>query len=342
MEKIKFIGVLIVIVILFQIPFLTEHDDIYSTVNMILTVVIWIIGTKNINKDTTLKKVTIYGFIALWCILMILITYCMWGKYLRHFSIIDAGWQYSVLIVFIISKILSLEFIQDKINSESKYLVIIMIAMLIIGALIGYGIEYLENYKLDFDTLDTLVIVMYYINISTFSILLFSILKINEESKKFVILSTGICIVIIFIINIIPIQKINSIINSQEELCKIIDSSSHLYTYKNISSELGKYLPNEKIEMAYMKNKTWDYQQYYMINERLLSVCNSWLQDVNRKNFKNVLESVQSFPSQLNELIEAGKQACNARIISMVISSIIVCSMGVYLVLKKSEEYMEI
>lgn len=339
MEKIKFIGVLIVIIILFQVPFLTEHDDIYSTLNMILTVVIWLIGTRNIKKETILKKVIIYGFIVLWCALTMLVSYCMWGKYLRNFSIIDVGWQYSVLIVFIISKILSLEFIQNKINYESKYLVVIMITMLIIGTLIGYGIEYLENYKSNIEAYDILKETIYYANISIFTVLLFCTLKIDMEDKKFAVLSTSICIVIIFIINIIPVQKINSIIDIQEKLYNTINSDATTYTYKNISTELEQYFPKNEIDiMNDVENQTWDYQQYDKINETQLSVLKSWVQGVSRKNFKNVLESLQSFSSQLKMLIDGEKQSRNYRIISIVISAIIVSCMGAYLVLGKNEK----
>lgn len=335
MEKLKLFGVLLVIVILFQIPFLTYHDDIYSILNMILTVVVYLIGIKNIKKDTTLKKVILYGFILLWCVLMILISYCMWGHYLKNFSIIDAvGWGYSVIIVLIISKILSLEAIQEKINYSSKYLIITTIVLFIVGGLVGYGIEYIQNYKMDIDGVTMLLEIEYYVNISVFSILLFHILKINIQEKRFIILSTSICIVIILIFNIIPILKINNIISSQEKLSTIINSNLNSYTYKTIETELGQYLLDYEIEE--LTNQTWDYQQYDMMNKNYLSFVSSWVQDVNKKNFKQVLNMIQSVPNQLNEFIDAGKVDCNYRMTSIIISSIIVGCMGGYLILKEN------
>ena len=80
-------------------------------------------------------------------------------------------------------------------------------------------------------------------------------------------------------------------------------------------------------------------RQYAMMNDNYLSMFNFWIQDVNRKNFNSVLESVQDIPNLLNTLIDSEKLDCNYRIISMVVSGLIVSCMGRHLVLGKNEEY---
>ena len=156
--------------------------DTSVVLNMILIVLVWVLGTRKINKDTILKKIMIYGFVIFWFLVMLIISYFSFGKYFRSFGVMDIEWQYSVFVVFIISKIL------NKIENNTKYFVIAIILMLILGTLISYGIECLVI-ELEEDSI--LEMLIYYINICIFSGLIFSILKIKTNNKVRIAIITG-------------------------------------------------------------------------------------------------------------------------------------------------------
>lgn len=334
-NKIKFIGFLIVIVILFQMPFLIKYNQIYPIFNMFFAIIVWLIGSQKIRENTKFNKKQIYIFIILWSIFITLISYCIWGKYLRNFSIFDANWKSSVVLLFALRKILSLKVIQEKIEYDSEKSNKIIIISLAIGLII-YGIwEYLSNYVIRIYWNYNEETILYYINVCVFIISLFSILKSEMLDKKFIIISIVAFIIITFIINIIPIIKINSIIKFQKDLRANIELNYDSYTYKTLKEELKKYLPEETIDYTKLETKTWDYQQYDIIKEMGLGILQAWTQDVTKQNFKNVLQSVQNFTTVLDDYIGVGEKECNNRLTAMIISWILVSSFGSYTIIRK-------
>ena len=64
MDKIKFISILLLSVLLFQIPLLQNLDDIKECFYIFISFVVWIIGTRQIYNLSKYTKIVIYGFIS--------------------------------------------------------------------------------------------------------------------------------------------------------------------------------------------------------------------------------------------------------------------------------------
>lgn len=335
MEKFKFIVAMITTIVLFQISFLVNFNELCAILNMILIVLVWVLGTRKINKDTILKKIMIYGFVVFWFLAMLIISYFSFGKYFRSFGVMDIEWQYSVFVVFIISKILSTNVVKNKIENNTKYFVIAIILMLILGTLISYGIECLVI-ELEEDSI--LEMLIYYINICIFSGLIFSTLKIKTNNKISVAIITGCSIIVVCLVNIIPIQKISKIIAFQEEVSYEITYNSTAYTYKSLASNLAPFIEKAKTFTS-SENAVWDYQQYGQVNE-LMYVTNleNAINYANRKNFSDTVQSLESFLGEGNTAIQSGRIGLYTRISALVLNVIVIGGATVYLLRKNSAD----
>lgn len=270
----------------------------------------------------------------LWYPLRFLTDYFGWGDIFSNFSIIEADWKYSTIILFIISRIISSNLVQERINDNSKKIIIFMIILLIIGLGIAYFLSLnFENYIYkEYNYIYNYInVFIYMINISIFSILLFKFLKINIEEKHFIILSTCICVIIIFIFNIIPIKKINAVRLSQEKAYEIFDSDTT--TYKNVLQKIEEIIPDTEENKSL--NKIWDYQQVSSNEGDYWDFIKEYLSGVSKKHYNKVVEQTETFINTV--WIYPEKELCNIRILSIAFNTVIVSYIGAYLILKSNK-----
>lgn len=319
-NKIKLIILMIMSVVLYQLPCLTMLDCL-KYVYLPLTVVIWILGIKNIEKDTAFKKLILYGVAILWCICLLFKMEVFHG---------ESGYQkycfLSPILLFVIGKILTLNFVKYKIEENNIDLLIICIFLFILAYLIDY---FLFNI---FFINDYFYLICGLISSSICIIQLFNILNIRVEKNIFILISVIISVIIILIINKIAMNKIKKVIMFQRELCDIIYDNN--LTYKNISTELGPYSEIEyKESLGFIH--ILDYQMCIYNNRRYVHVINTNINEINRSNFKEKIEKIRGTAYTISELINVGELYYNNRKIVIYISIIMVSGIGLVTIINK-------
>lgn len=336
MNKVKFIILMCLIVILYQNVCLINNYSIY--LNMFLSIAVWLLGTRDIKKDTMLKKVIIYGFGVLWWGTIFIITNYlkMTSKISIYFFASAKLWIYSILPLFIISKIFSINKIKEKLDENSKFSIIFPVVMFIVGYLITndfYSVLTDIDIKNEFSYIE---LIFNHLNILIFVIQLFNALKIKIEDRLFTVVSTIATVVIVLIVNVIPITKINNIRDTLREYNDIVNSEG--LTYKNIAKKLEPYINSITIEDAMGSNTVWvwDYKSYEELKNTIIYGGIQDIDNVNRKTFKNYIEYFQSMSYRIEDTwLPLADVMCNNRIVVIISSIILIAGIGIVVSIDK-------
>lgn len=315
MDKIKFAILMVVLIILFQTIFLINYYFAYVCIVLILLT--WILEAKKIKKYSLVKKVTIYGFIILWFTLGYILFTLKLSSYISKFNFVI----YSFIPIFIVSKILTYETIKEKIETNSKFLVLLIIGMFITSFLIMYGIYYLiETYFFD----SNILLVICILNSTIFIIELFNILNIKIKEKGVVIIGTLLTIICLLIVNSIPISQINKDISIREKVVNIVNSN--ILTYQNIASELSPYVSSNVGNL--LDGVLFDYQLFSSSTEFHLYYINTIIEKINKRNFNESLTRIQNQITQ--KAINSEKEDVIIRIVTSLESVILVVGIGIF------------
>lgn len=334
MYKLRFIIIMFSIVVLYQNVCLINNYAIY--LNMFLLIAVWLLGTRNIKKDTVQKKVIIYGFGLLWWGTIFIIT-----KYLKitskitlYFCVGKDFWIYSILPLFIISKIFSINKIKEKLDENPKFLIIFPIVMFIVGYLItNYFYNILTAIDIN-NKFSYIELIFNHLNILIFVIQLFNALKIKIENKLFTLVSMLTTVVIVLIVNIIPIIKINDISNTLKKYNDVVNSNT--LTYKNIANELEPYINDVTNEDTINNNTIFDYQSYEEMKNTIILVGTQGIENVNRATFKKYIDSLQSVSYLIeDQMIPLAELMCNNRIVVIISSIILITGIGIVVSIDK-------
>lgn len=333
MNKVKFIILMCLIVVLYQNVCLINNYSIY--LNMFLSIAVWLLGTRDIKKDTTQKKVIIYGFGVLWWGTIFLIT-----NYLKitsnislYFYASKKFWIYSILPLFIISKIFSINKIKEKLDENSKFLIIFPIVMFIVGYLItNYFYRLLINIDIN-NEFSYIEVIFNHLNILIFVIQLFNALKIKIEDRLFTLVSTIATIALVLIVNIIPITKINNISDTLRKYSDFVNSNE--LTYKNFEKELEPYMNSVTIEDTITNNTLLDYQVYEEMKNMILFRKQD-IQYINRANFNKFLDRISYMSNYTEETaLPLAEVMCNNRIVVIISSIILIVGIGIVVSIDK-------
>ena len=320
MNKIKFIVLISLLIILYQIPFLDFNNRSSYTkyVYVPLIIIVWSLGTRKIEKDTTTKKLVTYGFGIFWCLLIYMIE--------KIKGYIDIGmWIYSPIIIFVISRILLINKVKCNYKESNNRCVIISVIMFIIG----FGIMYFMSQLL------LNIKICEIVNVTILIIQLFNIFRIRIEEKSFILISVFIMIIVLLVFNIMQIQEINKISNIQEEIHEIIENNQ--LTYLNISDYLGTYVADiEKKDNNYYYGFT-DLQNTQYFYDYYMRWIKEIVENINRKNFKEYLEQIQLISESLANNIEVNNINCKYRILSLATSIILVVGMSVMILIDRED-----
>lgn len=328
MDKVKFIGLMILVILLSQISILNDFDEIGCVVYVCLGVIIWFVETIDIEKDTKIKKFFIYGFAFFWIILSLIMK--MNIRFFLSF-IFEDFWVVSPIIIFILSKIFWLK----------RYIVNDKNTVILLGILftIGYIIAYIFHTMFFYSDIQTnLIYILSIINLMMLVFELFKLLKIQNLDRKFIIIVILVTSAIIAVITIMNIAQINKYIKSQQELLNFIKSGT--LTYKNIQIELKPYLEkyngdeldklsNSKFLSIKKDVKRVNYNILYLMNENIMN------QKYTKKDSKLCANTLETYAQMLDSINISEKNYETKIIIVSSIEIIGVIVLGIYSIRKQ-------
>lgn len=129
MDRIKFIIIIIIEILLFQINQLISDTNYIVYVNIIITIFIYLRETKSVyNKEDWKEQIIRFSYIIIWIILG-------YDKYSIYFNL----WYYLPTITFIITSILKTDFMKENMYNG---IISIIIINLCINLLI-FGLRYI-------------------------------------------------------------------------------------------------------------------------------------------------------------------------------------------------------
>jgi len=221
-NSIVFIGLLILMTVVFQVTLLKD-SIIVIAIGLILSTIIWIIGTKEIYDDTNKQKAIKYVIFILFAIVIYLVYKeltddviafgTVWSEFDISFHSLIGIMQ--IPVYFFLKK----NKIREKLNDNKKILLVVTIVNLLMLGIISLIASNEMSYL---DDSETISLLFYSINIIWCFFLVIKNIKISDKINVVVLITiTTLCIITVSWVNISRNNRVQSIMTYNREFFEV-------------------------------------------------------------------------------------------------------------------------